>query len=267
MNRNACTFGLLVLTFAALNGCSSKPSDGEAKKAGPPLEKIQGKAQVTTDLSGASDTDLNAGGASNYLWVGKQRYRLFSRRRIELTPGNEYIVEGFNAQKAIDEIGDPDQGKNGYPLRSSCDRVIKMAWSGLAFDEVDVKAAILRARVARYPARPIFMVTRVQAVTSTEKGATAAKKELPTISVPAEKQSAALIEGTPVQTAPLWEPAGGTIRCKIIIGKDGKISELESGAQLCETVPWSQFRYQPPVQGGHPVKVKTEVEVRFEARK
>jgi hypothetical protein len=32
-------------------------------------------------------------------------------------------------------------------------------------------------------------------------------------------------------------------------------------------VPWSQFRYQPPVQNGHPVKVSTEVEVRFDPRK
>jgi hypothetical protein len=53
----------------------------------------------------------------------------------------------------------------------------------------------------------------------------------------------------------------------VVIGPEGKISEMESGAQLCETVPWSKFRYQPPVQGGHPVKVKTEVEVRFEPRK
>jgi hypothetical protein len=76
-----------------------------------------------------------------------------------------------------------------------------------------------------------------------------------------------LIEGPPVQTAPLWEPAGGTVRCKVVIGPDGKISELESTAQLCESVQWSQFRYKPTVQGGHPVKVKTEVEVRFEPRK
>lgn len=36
---------------------------------------------------------------------------------------------------------------------------------------------------------------------------------------------------------------------------------------LCESVPWFQFRYKPTVKGGHPVKVETEVEVRFEARK
>jgi hypothetical protein len=57
------------------------------------------------------------------------------------------------------------------------------------------------------------------------------------------------------------------VGCKVVIDPQGKISELESTAQLCETVPWSQFRYQPPVQGGHPVKVRTEVEVRFEPRK
>jgi len=32
-------------------------------------------------------------------------------------------------------------------------------------------------------------------------------------------------------------------------------------------VPWSEFRYQPRLQGGHPVQVNTEVEVRFEPRK
>src|SRR5450759_2488001 len=37
--------------------------------------------------------------------------------------------------------------------------------------------------------------------------------------------------------------------------------------QKPEIVPWSQYRYHPPVQGGHPVKVSTEVEVRFDPRK
>ena len=63
-----------------------------------------------------------------------------------------------------------------------------------------------------------------------------------------------------------WEPAGGTVRCRVFI-TDGKVSDLDTGAQLCETVPWSQFRYQPMLKGGHPVRVKTEVEVRFEPRK
>jgi hypothetical protein len=42
---------------------------------------------------------------------------------------------------------------------------------------------------------------------------------------------------------------------------------LETGAQLCEAVPWGEFKYPPPVQGGKPVRVKTEVSVQFEARK
>jgi len=52
-----------------------------------------------------------------------------------------------------------------------------------------------------------------------------------------------------------------------VINSKGKISELDTGVQLCEAVPWSQFTYQPPVRGGHPVKVSTEVEVKFEPRK
>ena len=173
-------------------------------------------------------------------------------------------------------MGDPDQGKNGYPLQASCERVVKMAWSNLAFDEIDTDASVLRTRVQRYPARSVFLVTRIRPVTSAEssaasaepkKGTAAGEKNIPEISVAADKQRALLVEGSTVQTAPLWEPAGGTVRCKVVIDPEGKISELETGAQLCETVPWSQFRYQPPVQGGHPVKVRTEVEVRFEPRK
>jgi hypothetical protein len=195
---------------------------------------------------------------------------------VQIIPGKEYIAEGVYAQKAIDEIGDPDQGKNGYPLQSSCERVVRKAWSGLPFDVTDGHVSVLRARVKRYPARPVFLVTRLTPVTSKENGADSAdskkdaeakEKDIPEVSVAADKQRALLIEGPTVQTAPLWEPAGGTVRCKVIIGKEGKISELETGMQLCEAVPWSQFRYQPPVQGGHSVKVKTEVEVRFEPRK
>jgi hypothetical protein len=52
----------------------------------------------------------------------------------------------------------------------------------------------------------------------------------------------------------------------VIIGTDGKIAELLTGKQLCEIVPWSQYRYQPTVRNG-PVKVNTEIEVRFEPRK
>jgi hypothetical protein len=92
-------------------------------------------------------------------------------------------------------------------------------------------------------------------------------EDIPEVSVAADKQRALLIEGPTVQTAPLWAPAGGTARCKLVIDKEGTVSELETGAQLCESVPWSQFRYKPTVQRGHPVKVKTEVEVRFDPRK
>jgi hypothetical protein len=275
MNRNARIFCFLVLALAASGGCSSKPPAKESKKAGSALDRIQGKAQVLAESSGASNAALNAGGSSVYLWEGSRRYRLFLRTAAEVVHGSEYIAEGVYAQKAIDEIGDPDQGKNGYPLQPSCERVVRMAWSGLPFDAVDGYASVLRARVMRYPARPVFLVTRIWPVTSTESSTPSAepKKEasadekIPEISVAGDKQRAFLIEGPTVQTAPLWEPAGGTVRCKVVINPEGKISELETGAQLCETVPWAQFRYQPPVQGGHPVRVKTEVEVRFEPRK
>jgi len=277
MNRSARIFSFLVLTLAALVGCSSQPSGSESKKAETAPDRIQGKAQVLTEVGGgASDAALNAGGPSVYLWEGAKRYRLFLRTPVEVVHGDEYIAEGVYAQKAIDEIGDPDQGKNGYPLQSSCERVVTMAWSGLPFDAIDAQAAVLRAIVKRYPARAVFLVTRIRPVTATESSAASAEpkkdaaveeKNIPEISVAGDKQSAFLIEGPTVQNAPLWEPAGGTVRCKVVINPEGKISELETGAQLCETVPWSQFRYQPPVQGGHPVKVRTEVEVRFEPRK
>jgi hypothetical protein len=276
MIRKARIFYFLVLTLAALSGCSSKPSATESKKAETALDRIQGKAQVLVESSGASDAALNAGGPSVYLWEGAHRYRLFLRTATEIVHGDQYIVEGVDAQKAIDQIGDPDQGKNGYPLQSSCEHVVTMAWSGLAFDAIDSQAAILRATVKRHPARSVFLVTRIGPVTSKESGAASAEskkdaaaeeKNIPEAAVAADKQSALLIEGSPVQPAPLWEPEGGTVRCKVIIDPEGKISELESTTQLCETVPWSKFRYKPTVQGGHPVKVSTEVEVRFEARK
>jgi len=276
MIRNARIFCFLVLTLAALVGCSSQPSAQESKKAETALDRIQGKAQVLMESSGASDAALNAGGPSVYLWEGAHRYRLFLRTAIEVVHGDQYIVEGVDAQKAIDQIGDPDQGKNGYPLQSSCERVVTMAWSNLPFDAIDSQAAILRATVKRHPARTVFLVTRIGPVTSKESGAASAEpkkeaaaeeKDIPEVAVAADKQRALLIEGSPVLPAPLWEPEGGTVRCKVVIDPEGKISELESTAQLCETVPWSKFSYKPTVQGGHPVKVSTEVEVRFEARK
>ncbi len=270
MNRNAYFFCLLVLTLAGLGGCSSRPPAKESEKAGTALDKIQGKTQILLAETTPTDTALNAGGPSVYLWEGVRRYRLFFKSPIEVVPGKEYIAEGVYAQKVIDEIGDPDQGKNGYPLQSSCERVVGMAWPGQAFDVADGQVSVLRTRVQRYPARPVFLVTRLTPVEGGDASAEskkAAEKDVPEVSVAADKQRALLIEGPSVLPAPLWEPAGGTVRCKVIIDKDGKISELNSGAQLCEAVPWSQFRYQPPVQGGHPVKVSTEVEVRYEPRK
>jgi len=272
MNRNARVFGFLALTLVlllvALAGCSSSQSSKEAAKSAIPLDKIQGKAQVLVESTGATDAALNAGGSSVYIWEGLQRYRLYLKKPVEIVHGKQYMAEGVWAQKAIDEIGDPDQGKNGYPLEASCERVVRRAWTNLSFDEVDPTVSLVRARVKRYPARPLFLVTRIQPV----EGAADAKKEaddkdVKEVAVPADKQKALLVEGPTTQTAPLWEPGGGTVTCKVIIGTDGKIAELESGSQLCEAVPWAQFRYQPPVQGGKPVKVSTEVEVRFDPRK
>ena len=121
----------------------------------------------------------------------------------------------------------------------------------------------------------MFLVTRLQPVTSKNsvdsaeptKDEEGKEKDIPEVIVPGDKQRSFLIESPAVQTAPLWEPAGGTVRCKVVINPAGRVSELETGIQLCAIVPWSQFRYQPPVQRGHSVKVKTEVEVRFEPRK
>jgi hypothetical protein len=267
MTRNTHVFCSLVLTLAGLTGCSSEPP---VKPAAVATDKIQGKALVVFNESIASETALNAGGPSVYLVEGLNRYRLFFNKAFEVQPEQEYLAEGVYAQKAIDAIGDPDQGKNGYPLESSCARVVKMAWPGLPFDVTDSYTNRLRAKVKRYPARPVFLVTKIQAVTadsSKQKDAGPAKKEAPKVSVPADKQRALLVEGPTSLTAPLWEPAGGTARCKVVIDEEGKIAELDSGAQLCETVPWSQFRYKPTVQSGHPVGVNTEVEVRFDPRK
>ena len=270
MNRNACIFCSLVFALAIWSGCSSKPAADEAKKAAIKLDRIQGKAQVLIEGGGAMDAALNAGSTSSvYIWEGTRRYRLFFKRPYEVTHGDEYIVEGIHAQKVIDDIGDPEQGKNGYPLLSSCKRVVTMVWS-LPFDAIELNTQVLRTRVNRYPARPVFLVTRLQAKPTeggTAKDDPANGKNVPEVSVAADKQRTLLIEGPPVLTAPLWDPKGGTVNCKVTIGPDGKIATLDTGKQLCEIAPWSQYRYQPPVQGGHPVKVSTEVEVRFEPRK
>ena len=271
MKRNVYVFSFVVLTLAGLGGCSSAPTANDSKKAGTALDKIQGKTQIVETETTPIDTTLNAGGKSVYIWEGTRRYRLFFQRPYEVTHGDQYIVEGINAQRVIDEIGDPDQGKNGYPLPASCERVVNMVWSGLAFDLSDGLAQALRTRVKRYPARPVFLVTRLTPVpegtASADAKKAAGEKDIPEVSVPADKQRALLIEGPAVQPAPLWEPAGGTVRCKVYIDKDGRISELGTGAQLCEAVPWAKFNYKPSVQGGHPVTVSTEVEVRFDPRK
>jgi hypothetical protein len=269
MTRNTYVFCLVVVTLAGLGGCSSEPP---AKQAVAPRDKIQGKALVLYTESTPLDAALNAGGPSVYLVDGLNRYRLFFNKPFQAEPGQEYTAEGVYAQKAIDAIGDPDQGKNGYPLQASCDRVVRMAWPGLAFDVTDSYSSSLRTKVKRFPARAVFLVTQIQARTgdadsAKKKDVGAQEKETPSVSVPADKQRALLVEGPAVLAAPLWEPSGGTARCKVVVDEAGKIEELDSGAQLCETVPWSQFRYQPTVKGGHPVRVSTEVEVRFDPRK
>ena len=269
MIRNMYVLGFVALTLAAWTGCSSKPAAEVSKPAAPP-DKIQGKALIL-DESTASDAAMNAGGPSVYLVDGLSRYRLFFNKAFPVEAGKEYVAEGVYAQKAIDAIGDPDQGKNGYPLESSCDRVVRMAWPGLAFDVTDSHATNLRAKVKRYPARAIFLVTAIQPASGAADSANQKKetgeKEAPEVSVPADKQRALLVEGPTVLPAPLWEPVGGTARCKVVIDEEGKIAELNSGSQLCETVPWSQFRYKPTTKGAHPARVNTEVEVRFDPRK
>jgi hypothetical protein len=271
MIRNMYVFCFLVLTLVGLAGCSSEPSTKASKQATPP-DKIQGKALIL-DESTASDAAMNAGGPSVYLVDGLNRYRLFFNKAFQVEAGKEYMAEGVYAQKAIDAIGDPDNGKNGYPLQSSCDNVVRMAWPGLAFDVTDSHVTTLRAKVKRYPARAVFLVTSIQPATGAadsakqKKDAGTGEKEAPEVSVPADKQRALLTEGPTALPAPLWEPAGGTARCKVVIDEEGKIAELNSGAQLCETVPWSQFRYKPTLKSGKPARVNTEVEVRFDPRK
>jgi hypothetical protein len=267
MNRSTYISSSLVLTIFGLAGCSSEPV---AKQAAPAPDKIQGKALVLLNETTALDAALNAGGPSVYLVDGLNRYRLFFNKPFQVDADKEYVAEGVYAQKAIDGIGDPDQGKNGYPLQASCDRVVRMAWPGLAFDASDSYSNSLRAKVKRFPARPVFLVTQIQPAANSakpKKDTEAGDKEGTAVAVPADKQRALLVAGPTALTAPLWEPAGGTARCKVVIDAEGKIAELDSGAQLCETVPWSQFSYQPTLKGGHPVRVSTEVEVRFDPRK
>jgi len=265
MTRNTYVFCCLVLALSGLAGCSSKPSPKPAAAA---PDKIQGKAQVVESETTQLDASMNGGGPSVYLLVGLNRYRLFFNKAIPVEPGKEYVAEGVYAQKAIDAMGDPDQGKNGYPLEASCVSAVRMAWPALGFDVVDSYSTSLRDKVKRYPARPVFLVTQLSPAPASGKPAKdAEEKEAPEVSVPAEKQRALLVAGPTTLTAPLWEPTGETVHCKVVIDGEGKIAELDSGSQLCETVPWGQFRYQPTLKGGHPASVNTEVEIRFDARK
>jgi hypothetical protein len=274
VNRYNRVFCFLAISLAVFGGCSSKTSVEQSKKTNTPPHKIQGKAQLLPKTG--ADAALSAGEASVYLWVGTRRYRLFLRKDADLANGSEYVAEGVNAQKVIDELGDPDQGKNGYPLASSCERVVKMAWSNQPMDAIEAEAQVLRTAVKRYPARPVFLVMRIRPATPEESSAASAERkkeaaedeeDMPEVAAAADKQRALLIQSPPTQIAPLWEPAAGTVRCKVTINPEGKISGLETGLQLCESVEWSEYRYKPVVQRGHPVRVRTEVEVHFEPRK
>jgi hypothetical protein len=262
------------IAAALLGACSSGPGAKPAQKAETVPDKIEGKVQIMPAAYGSADAGLTQGRPVVFLWQGVRRYTLFFRNAVEVVPGKEYVVQGVNAQRVIDELGDPDEGRNGYPLLSSCERVVRMAWSGLKFDEADGHASALRMRVKRYPARPVFLVTRIEPAAPAENASSADREtanegkdeEVPVVAVAAEKQRASLIAGAIALTAPLWEPAGGAVRCQVVIDGQGKISELGTGMQLCEAVPWSDFRYRPLVQAGRPVKVKTEVEVAFKPR-
>ncbi|MGB6944305.1 MAG: hypothetical protein WBE37_18025 [Bryobacteraceae bacterium] len=266
MTRNTYLSYCLVLALGGLIGCTSAPP----KQAAPPPDKIEGLAQVVLTETTQLDASINGGGPTVYLIDGLNRYRLFFDKASPVEPGKEYIAEGVYAQRAIDALGDPNQGKNGYPLGSSCDSVVRTAWPALSFDVVDSYSTSLCDKVKRFPARPVFMVMQIKPVTDSAKqkqDAGVVEKEVPPVSVPADKQRALLVAGPTVLTAPLWDPTGDSVHCKVVIDEEGKIAELDSGSELCESVPWSQFRYQPTVKGGHPVRVNTEVDVRFDPRK
>jgi hypothetical protein len=271
MKRYVTVASLMILALAVLVGCSSKPAGDAAKKVSIPLQTIQGKIQVLEDQGGSTDSAMNLGGPSLLLWQGARRYRLFVREAVKVEHGKHYVVEGVDAQKAIEEIGDPDQGKNGYPLQSSCAKVIKAAWPNLAFDAADSQTSVLMARIKRYPARPILLVTKLRPVddeaAAAKEDESAGEKGAAPVTVPAEKQKALLAEGSTTIPAPLWQPEGGVANCKVAISADGKISALQTGQQLCEAVDWTKFKFQPMLQGGKPVRVESEVAVTFEPRK
>jgi hypothetical protein len=263
MRSERMTVGTLLVAIAMLSGCSSEPAKDAKKATGAP-HKIQGKAVVMQEAT-AADSTLNAGGPTVYLQDGLRRYRMFFKTQIDVEAGKEYVAEGVFAQKMIEEIGDPDAGKNGYPLEASCKKVVKTAWPMLAFDTMDSQAGVVRSVVKRYPARPLFLVTKLEPAATEGAKKAADEDDQPPVAVPADKQKALLTAGAVVQPAPLWEPKGGTAKCKVVIGKDGKVTELSTGAQLCEAVQWSEFQYKP--REGKPARVKTEVEITFEPRK
>src|SRR5580700_1978109 len=165
MTRNNYVPSCLVFALSGLIGCSSPPP----KQAAPAPDKIQGKAQVVLSETTQLDASINGGGPSVYLIDGLTRYRLFFDKASPLDAGKEYIAEGVYAQKAIDAIGDPDQGKKGYPLGSSCNSAVRTAWPALAFDVVDSYSNSLCAKVKRFPARGVFLVTSIHPVGSTTK--------------------------------------------------------------------------------------------------
>jgi hypothetical protein len=267
MKHDARSAGFVLLALALLGGCAGT-SQKDAGKAATPPDRIQGKAQVLIESGGATDQALNAGGSSMYLWVGLQRYRLYLKTPVEIVHGKEYVAEGVYAQKVIEDIGDPDGGRKGYPLDDSCRRVVLKAWPRMAFDEIESSQALVKARVKRYPARPLFLVTKIREATAEEASKKVeAAKNIPEVDVAAEKQRALLTEGAVVQPAPMWEPNGGTVSCKLLLDQNGKVEELDTGKQLCEAVPWATFTYKPTLKSGKPVKVRTEVEIKFEPRK
>jgi len=267
MNSKPMLSMLAAVAVGALIGCGGDKKAASEKSAARVLHQITGKLETSQATTGA-DSALNAGGDSLFIRNGVKRYRLFVKSPVDVAPGEIYKVEGVDAQKAIEEIGDPDKGKNGYPLASSCQRVIRMAWGSQSIDLADGQASVLRSQVNRYPARTIFLVTKITPVPSEEKKAAEEdEKELPAISVTEEKQAAVKIAGPATQPAPFWAPEGGTAKCKVIVNEKGSVAELETGAQLCEAVPWGEFKYPPPAQGGKPVRVKTVVTVQFEPRK
>ena len=208
MSRQFRILCVVLFGVAVWSACSGSQADKQSAAASIPLEKIQGKAQKLIEQAGATDAALNAGGESIYIWVGLRRYRLFLKTPVEIDHGKQYVVEGVYAQKVIDDIGDPDNGRNGYPLLASAERAVKRAWPSLSMDGLDATVSLVRARLKRYPARPLFLVTKIRPATDEETAAAPpeAAKAGPEVEVAPEKQRALLVEGSAVQPAPLWEP-------------------------------------------------------------